>query len=209
MIPGGLFDFTHGHSADPWDNKGGKQQQERKQKMKRENMWNLRDIVFGVERGMINMARACIVAGIASLIAMSIDMDLFAVIAASATVTAVVCVVFGIMSWRVGEWLEDICFELEFGDPAQTLDLSDWADAQMSKWYIVSLSISAIAIATAISVSSWFLVIMLIPAFWLLGIKLVKRAAEIKISDIGTSEVEIELWRPVFEGARRDEGIDW
>ena len=161
-------------------------------------MWNLRDVFMGIERGTLSMARVCIGVGLCSLVLIGIERDLFAVIAAATTVTAVVSVAIGLIACKIGEWLDDVCMELELGDPVETVDLKDWADAQMTKWFWWSTATLVVAVASA-QFSPWALLMLVVPAFWLIGIKLVKRSANVKIRELGTDEVEIEHWRPMFE----------
>ena len=161
-------------------------------------MWNLRDVFMGIERGTLSMARVCIGVGLCALVLICVERDLFAVIAAAATVTAVVSVAIGLIACKIGEWLDDVCMELELGDPIETVDLKDWADAQMTKWSWWSTATLVVAVVSA-QFSPWALLILVVPAFWLIGIKLVKRSANVKIRELGTDEVEIEHWRPTFE----------
>lgn len=169
--------------------------------MKRENLWILHDIVLGVENGTLAMARVFIVAGIVSLTAMSLDYDLFSVVAAAMTITAIVSVAIGLASCKLGDWIDDLCMEVEFGDPIDALKLKDWADAQMPKWTWSSAVIAVVSIAIA-TFTPWALLAILVPIAWLAWIKLVKRSANVKIRELGIDEVEIERWRTTFESSR-------
>ena len=166
--------------------------------MNRKHMWDLRDAFLGVENGSLVTARTCIIVCLLSLVAMVIDADLFSVLACAAMATAIVSVVIGLVACKAGEKLEGLCLELEFGDPADAVDLKDWAEAQMKNWVLAAIAFS-VAVVILSRFSMWFIAILVIPAAWLAYIKLVKRSADVKIRDLGTDEVEIERWRPTFE----------
>lgn len=166
--------------------------------MKRENLWNLHDIVLGVENGTLAMARVFIVAGLVSIAAMSLDYDLFSAVAAATTISAVVSVAIGLASCKLGDWIDDLCMEVEFGDAFDTIDLKDWADAQMPKWTWSTAIIAVVSISIA-TLTPWALLAILIPIAWLAWIKLVKMSANVKIRELGTDEVEIEHWRTALK----------
>ena len=169
--------------------------------MNRKKMWHLRDAFLGIENGSFETARVCIVVCLLSLVAMVFDADTFSALAGSAMVTAIVSVVIGLFACKAGGKLEELCLELEFGDPSDTVDLKDWADAQMKNWCLSAIAFS-VAVVFLSRFSMCFTAILVVPAAWLAYIKLVKRSACVKIRDLGTDEVEIERWRPTFESVK-------